>query len=65
MNTPAQIGQQFKQKYPGAYDQYPDDVVGQKALIAHPEHEDAGCKTKSIPTSCEKLCYRTLKLMRS
>ena len=41
MNTPAQIGQQFKQKYPGAYDQYPDEVVGQKALLAHPELGDS------------------------
>lgn len=41
MKTLAQIGQDFKRQYPGAYDQYPDEVVGQRALVKDPSLGDS------------------------
>lgn len=41
MQTPAQIGQSIKQQYPGSYDQYPDEVVGQRALLKNPSLGDS------------------------
>jgi hypothetical protein len=41
MKTPAQIGQDIKQQYPGDYDQYPDELVGQRALVKNPSLGDS------------------------
>lgn len=41
MKSAAQVGQDFKQQYPGAYDQYPDEVVGQRALLKNPSLGDS------------------------
>lgn len=37
--TPGDLGQLVKKKYPGTYDQYPDEVVGQRTLIKYPDYQ--------------------------
>lgn len=44
MRTPSEIGQQFKKQYPGAYDKFPDEVVGQRALLKNPSLGDSSMK---------------------
>lgn len=36
--TPEELGQKFKAQFP-AYSQFPDEVVGRRALAMHPEYE--------------------------
>lgn len=35
---PTELGQLIKQKNPGVYDQYPDEVIGQRLLVKYPQY---------------------------